>query len=99
MGALLVRALSAAILLLGFVTAGPAAAHLKPGDPAPPFKVTTFGGDTVSLDDLKGQVVVLNYWATWCGPCRVELPILNDYFRRHPRPDLKILAVTVEGSV
>lgn len=86
-------------LVLGLATAQSAAAYVKEGDPALPFTVTTFGGDKVSLDDLKGQVVVLNYWATWCAPCRVELPVLNDYFSRHPRHDLKILAVTVEGSV
>lgn len=95
----LVRAWRAAILILALAAALPAAAaNVKVGDPAPPFTVTTFGGDTVSLEDLKGQVVVLNYWATWCGPCRVELPVLNDYFVRHPRRDLKILAITVEGS-
>lgn len=86
--------------MLACVVGGPAlAAPVKVGDVAPPFTVTTFGGDTVSLEDLKGQVVVLNYWATWCGPCRVELPILNDYYRRHPRHDLRILAVTTEDSV
>jgi cytochrome c biogenesis protein CcmG/thiol:disulfide interchange protein DsbE len=92
------RAGRLAALVLGLGLAHPAGAGVKPGEVAPPFKVTTFGGDTVSLEDLKGQVEVLNYWATWCAPCRVELPILNDYYRRHPRHDLKILAVTVEDS-
>ena len=93
------RSGAVAAAVFGLALAQPAVAYVKVGDPAPPFTVTTFGGDKVSLEDLKGQVVVLNYWATWCAPCRVELPVLNDYFHRHPRHDLKILAVTVEGSV
>ena len=86
-------------LVLIFSAAPAVAARAKVGQPAPPFTVVTFGGDQVSLEDLRGQVVVLNYWATWCGPCRVELPVLNDYYRRHPRRDLKIFAITIDNTV
>jgi cytochrome c biogenesis protein CcmG/thiol:disulfide interchange protein DsbE len=69
------------------------------GRPAPPFTITTFEGRRFSLADLGGKVVVLNFWATWCAPCRVELPMLDSYLRRHSDDDLKLFAVTTEGSV
>ena len=84
---------------LGLACAPSSEARVKVGEKAPPFTVTTFGGDKVSLEDLRGQVVVLNYWATWCGPCRRELPVLNNFYVRHPRHDLKILAVDTEDSI
>ena len=73
--------------------------YAKIGRPAPPFTVTTFDKQKYSLPDLAGKVVVLNFWATWCAPCRVELPMLDGYLRRRPDTDLKLFAVTTEGSV
>ncbi|MCO5183588.1 MAG: TlpA family protein disulfide reductase [Anaerolineae bacterium] len=49
----------------------------RPGHLAPEFTLTTTTGETVSLSDYRGQVVVLNFWATWCGPCRFEMPDLQ----------------------
>ena len=67
--------------------------------PAPDFQVTTFDGRKLSLADFKGQVVVLNFWATWCGPCKRELPLLEDYHRRQHSAGLVILAVATEDSL
>jgi thiol-disulfide isomerase/thioredoxin len=83
--------------LVGFF--GDLFAYAKVGKPAPPFTVTTFDNQRYSLLDLAGKVVVLNFWATWCAPCRVELPMLDRYIRQHPNSDLKLFAVTTEGSV
>ena len=49
---------------------------------APDFEVTTFAGESLRLADLRGQVVVLNFWASWCGPCRVEAPVLQAVHER-----------------
>jgi cytochrome c biogenesis protein CcmG/thiol:disulfide interchange protein DsbE len=67
--------------------------------PAPDFQVTTYDGRKLSLADFKGQVVVLNFWATWCGPCKRELPLLEDYHRRQHGNGLVILAVATQDSL
>lgn len=51
-----------------------------PGDTAPDFTMTTFDGQEVSLSDYEGQIVVLNFWGSWCGPCRAEAPDLQDIY-------------------
>jgi peroxiredoxin len=82
-----------------WAVAGAAHAAPKVGQPAPDFIVTTFGGHTVKLADLKGDVIILNFWATWCAPCRRELPLLQTFFSAYSKYGLQVLAVATEGSV
>ncbi|WP_230481827.1 TlpA family protein disulfide reductase [Sphingomonas sp. Leaf21] len=69
------------------------------GELAPDFELTLIDGSRVRLADLRGQVVVLNFWATWCGPCRAELPLLDQYYRVQQRHGLKVFAVATEDSL
>lgn len=79
--------------------AGSAQAKVKVGETAPAFVVTTFDGQKVSSEELRGKVVIMNYWATWCAPCRVELPEMDTYARRHRSAPLAIYAVTIHNTV
>ena len=76
-----------------------AAREPKIGEPAPDFHLTTFDGRKIALADLKGQVVVLNFWATWCVPCKAEMPLLDAYVRHAGPRGLQVLAVATEDSV
>ncbi|WEK00289.1 MAG: redoxin domain-containing protein [Candidatus Sphingomonas phytovorans] len=69
------------------------------GEPAPDFELTLVDGSKVSLDQLRGQVVVLNFWATWCVPCREELPLLDRYYELQQKAGLRVFAIATEDSI
>ena len=68
------------------------------GAPAPDFTLETLDGKTVSLSDYRGQPVVLNFWATWCTPCREEMPLLQETYEAHQDAGLVVLAVNVRET-
>jgi peroxiredoxin len=68
------------------------------GQPAPDFTLQTFDGQSLTLSDLRGQVVVLNFWATWCPPCRAEMPALQEVYDAHANDDLVVVAVDQNES-
>jgi thiol-disulfide isomerase/thioredoxin len=66
--------------------------------PAPNFNLTTLDGQPVSLASLKGKVVMVNFWATWCVPCRQEMPHLEALYQRYNSLGFELLAVNVEKN-
>ncbi|PAV29383.1 cytochrome C biogenesis protein [Virgibacillus profundi] len=72
-------------------------AGLEPGDMAPDFELETLDGKTVKLSDYKGKKVILNFWATWCPPCREEMPEMQDFHDEYG-DEVEILAVNLTGS-
>ncbi len=68
---------------------------LQKGNLAPDFELTTLGGETVKLSDYRGQKIMLNFWATWCPPCRAEMPDMQKFYENE---DVQILAVNLTKS-
>jgi peroxiredoxin len=67
-----------------------------PSGPAPPFTLAAKGGADVSLSQFKGQVVMLNFWASWCGPCRQEMPLLESIYKKYNKLGFTMIGVNVE---
>jgi peroxiredoxin len=88
--------LAVAALLL---STQPAAAVLQKGDKAPAVKLVTTTGQPVSLANYKGYVLVLDFFATWCVPCKHSIPHLNSMSQKYGKQGLQVLGVSVdEGS-
>ncbi|MEG9295754.1 redoxin domain-containing protein [Mangrovibacillus sp. Mu-81] len=69
---------------------------LAKGDSAPDFELTTLAGEKVKLSDYEGQKVILNFWATWCPPCKAEMPHMQKYYEKNAdKENVEILAVNL----
>jgi thiol-disulfide isomerase/thioredoxin len=64
--------------------------------PAPGFSLPSRDGPTVSLSQYKGQVVMINFWASWCGPCRQEMPLLDNIYKKYGKMGFTLIGVNVE---
>jgi thiol-disulfide isomerase/thioredoxin len=75
----------------------PAIAHaVGIGEAAPPLRLANAKGDTVALDALRGQVVYVDFWASWCGPCKRSFPWMNELQQRYGDKGFTVVAVNVD---
>lgn len=86
------------LALTGLGVSASAQAGAVVGKPAPDFQLTSLDGHALSLASLKGKVIVVNFWATWCGPCRAEMPALDAYYKAHKASGLEIIAVSQDDK-
>jgi cytochrome c biogenesis protein CcmG, thiol:disulfide interchange protein DsbE len=85
------------LLLVGVPPRIAGANALHVGAPAPAAMLMTLEGERISTSDLFGQVVILTFWATWCAPCREELPLLSSYAAQHAAAGLRVLGFSLDG--
>src|SRR5581483_7058882 len=69
---------------------------LKDRKPAPDFTLTDAGGQYVKLSDYRGKVVLLNFWATWCGPCTLEIPWFEQFEQQYKSKGFEVLGVSMD---
>lgn len=88
--------LTVCLLTTAFVI--PDAKALDEGKPAPPFEIATADGKVFKSSDAKGEVLVINLWATWCTYCREEMPALETYYQQHKAEGLRVIAVSMDDA-
>lgn len=75
-----------------------AGAAVETGQPAPALLVPQLDGTQFDLAAQRGKVVIVNYWATWCSPCRAEMPVLDSFYKRYHSRGLVMLGVSVDDA-
>jgi len=103
MALVFVAIVAAAMLYFGFHTARRSGTDHAPGllgygTPAPNFTLQTLDGKNLSLTDLKGKAVLVNFWATWCGPCKIETPWLVELQNEYGSQGLQVVGVAMDDS-
>ena len=68
------------------------------GKAAPEFSAKLFSGEKFFLKAVSGQVVILHFWATWCEPCRLEMPVLDAYYKQHRAEGLQMIAISMDEA-
>ncbi|HEY2749123.1 MAG TPA: TlpA disulfide reductase family protein [Polyangia bacterium] len=93
------RSLSRLVLPFALcLAAADARAELKPGQPARDFEAATFAGPALKLSSLRGKVVLVDFWASWCEPCKKELPLLDKLAPKLRARGIEIVAVNIDDS-
>jgi peroxiredoxin len=82
----------------GFFAGGSFASSGLAGQEAPDFVLKSASGVNMRLSEYRGNVVMINFWATWCGPCRQEMPLLDDLYSRYERVGFSLLGVNIDDD-
>jgi len=82
--------------LAALLIALPVLAAVDTNSPAPDFTLNAQSDKPVALTQFKGQVVMLNFWASWCGPCRQEMPLLDSIYKKYSKLGFTMIGVNVE---
>jgi thiol-disulfide isomerase/thioredoxin len=93
-----IRKLPIAALAAAMIALALPAASTDGSQPAPSFTLANRAGGEVSLAALKGKVVMINFWASWCGPCRQEMPLLDQMHKRYSSLGFTLIGVNVEAN-
>jgi len=92
-----IRNLVLALLVTVFAATSLASSGLE-GQEAPDFALKSSTGENLRLSEYRGDVVMINFWATWCGPCRQEMPLLNELYTRYERVGFNLLGVNIDDD-
>ncbi|MFQ5983451.1 MAG: TlpA family protein disulfide reductase [Woeseiaceae bacterium] len=84
--------------LLSTTSVGSVASSGLAGQPAPDFVLKSATGENLRLSEYRGDVVLINFWATWCGPCRQEMPLLDELYGRYQRVGFSLLGVNIDDD-
>ena len=92
-----IKNLTVGLLLSVFAATSLASSGLE-GRSAPDFALKSSTGENLRLSEYRGEVVMVNFWATWCGPCRQEMPLLDELYQRYERVGFNLLGVNIDDD-
>jgi len=92
-----IKNLTLGLLVTVFAATSLASSGLE-GQAAPDFALKSSTGENLRLSEYRGDVVMINFWATWCGPCRQEMPLLDELYTRYERVGFSLLGVNIDDD-
>ncbi len=92
-----IKNLTLGLLVTVFAATSLASSGLE-GQTAPDFALKSSTGENLRLSEYRGDVVMINFWATWCGPCRQEMPLLDELYSRYERVGFNLLGVNIDDD-